>query len=85
MNNAPIKSSDIISRSIEKEIVLIQNNGLAVHVLNNTAACIWELCDGSHSPEQITAKLCEQYDVSEEEASADVQNTLERLKKLGVI
>jgi plasmid maintenance system antidote protein VapI len=85
MNNAPLKSGDIIARRIEKEIVLIQNNGLAVHVLNNTAASIWELCDGTHSVEQITSKLCEQYDVSEEEASADVRNTLERLTKLGVM
>jgi PqqD family protein of HPr-rel-A system len=56
-----------------------------VHVLNNTAARIWELCDGSHSLEQIAASLCEQYDVSEEEAGTDVRNTLEKLAKLGVI
>ncbi|UCB44007.1 MAG: PqqD family protein [Dehalococcoidales bacterium] len=85
MDNRVARTEDIIWRRIEDEIVLITDDGLSLHVLNKTAAQIWEMCDGTHSPEDITAGLCERFDATLEEVTEDVQDTLDKLKGLGLV
>jgi hypothetical protein len=76
MKSPPARIEDIIWRRIEDEIVLIGNDGLVIHVLNKTAAHIWELCDGTNSSDEIVAGICEHFEVTPEEAREDVQDTL---------
>jgi hypothetical protein len=79
------QAEDIIWRRIGDDIVIIKDDGLSTHILNKTAALIWELCDGSHGIDEIAASLCERYDVSLEEARADTRETIEDLTKAGII
>ena len=85
MDNRLNRAEDVIWRRIEDEIVVITSDGLSLHVLNRTAAQIWEMCDGAHSPEDITAGLCERFDATPEEVTEDVQDTLDKLEGLGLV
>jgi uncharacterized protein YaiI (UPF0178 family) len=79
------RADNVICREIDNEIVVITDNGLAVHVLNKTAARIWEMCSGDFGPDEIVAKLCERYDVSPEKARADVKNVLAKMMEKGLL
>lgn len=85
MDKQVARAEDAIWRRIEDEIVVITSDGLSLHVLNKTAAQIWEMCDGAHSPEDITAGLCERFDATPEEVTEDVQDTLDKLERLGLV
>jgi hypothetical protein len=79
------QAEDIIWRRIGDDIVIIKDDGLSTHILNKTAAFIWELCDGKRNIDEIVASLCERYDVLLEEARADTREIIEDLTKAGVI
>jgi len=79
------RAEDIIWREIDNEIAVIRDDGLALYVLNKTAARIWKMCDGSLRPDEIAAKLCEEYDVSIDRASADVENALAGMRAKGLL
>ncbi|OGO32912.1 MAG: hypothetical protein A2Z29_01595 [Chloroflexi bacterium RBG_16_56_11] len=85
MHHQIVKSEDIISRRIGDETVVIKDNGLSTHVLNKTAAYIWELCDGTYGLDAITGRVCERFDVGTEEAGTDVKATIDRLLEIGLL
>ena len=75
----------VIWRRIEDDIVVISEDGLTTHILNKTAAFVWELCDGKNGSDEITASLLERFDVSEEEAKADIIEIIDKLLQLGIL
>jgi hypothetical protein len=79
------QSKDVIWRRIEDDIVIIKDGGLSTHVLNKTAAFIWEMCDGRSGIDEIAAKICERFEVSYQEAHADVDATIKTLSKASVL
>jgi len=79
------QAEDIIWRRIEDETVVIKDDGLVTHVMNKTAAFIWEMCDGKSGIDEITESLCERFDVSFQEARTDVREIIEKLTQLGLI
>ena len=85
IDNRMVQAENIIWRRIGDDLVIIKDDGLATHVLNKTAAHIWELCDGKRGIDEIAASLCECYDVSPEEALADTKETIENLTKAGIL
>jgi len=86
MNMKNISQVDsVIWRHIEDDIVMISEDGLATHVLNKTAAFIWELCDGKNGIDDIVASLRERFDVSEEEAITDVREIIDKLLRLEIL
>ena len=85
MESLIVRDEDVIWRRIDEKIVLIGKDGLVIHVLNKTAARIWELCDGTNNTDEISADLCELFDVLPEEANADVQETISSFRKMGLI
>ncbi len=85
MENRIARAEDIIWRKIGDEIVVIREDGLSVHVLNKTAAHIWEMCDGDCGPVEMATSLCERFDVTFEEARADVRDITEKLAQIGIL
>jgi hypothetical protein len=85
MVNRVAQAKDVIWRRIGDEVVVIKDDGLATHVLNKTAAFIWEICDGECGVDEITKRLCERFDVSLEEARADVREIIEKLTQLNIM
>jgi hypothetical protein len=80
-----VQTENIISRHIGDDVVVIKDDGLATHILNNTAGLIWEMCDGKNGIDEITSKLCENYEVSFEVARADVADRIVKLIQIDII
>lgn len=85
MGSQIARAEDIIWRRIGDETVVITDDGLSVHVLNKTATYIWELCNGTCGPDEITVSLCERFDVPFEKASMDVKDIMGKLEQLGLL
>ena len=79
------QSKDVIWRRIGDDIVVIKNGGLSTHVLNKTAAFIWEMCDGKSGIDEIASKIYERFEVTFEEAHADVDETVKKLTKASIL
>lgn len=80
-----VRADNSIWREIEGKIAIIKDDGMAIFVLNKTAARIWEMCDGNLGPDEMAAKLCERYDVSLERAGVDIRATLTSLMEKGLL
>ncbi len=85
MGNGINKASDAIWRKIEDEVVVIKDDGTATHVLNKTAAYLWELCDGSVNEEGLADSLCGRFDVAREQALLDVREIIDKMMAAGII
>lgn len=57
----------------------------SLHVLNDSARAIWELCDGQTSPREMADAIAELTGLNLEEAERDVETTLGRLHVLGLV
>ena len=68
---------DIIHRKIGEEIavIIMNEDGNSLHILNKTAAHIWDMCDGNYDADEIANSICERFDVTLDKAKADVNNT----------
>ncbi|RMH69138.1 MAG: PqqD family protein [Gemmatimonadetes bacterium] len=53
--------------------------------LNQTGKLIWSLCDGQHSPEQITHIVAQYYHCSVEECRRDVNRFIQELEATHLI
>ena len=57
-----------------------------VYSLNATAAWLWErLAEGISSPDELTDRLCEDYQVERERAFHDVENQLAEWQRFGLV
>ena len=75
--------SNLTLRRVGRNYMVVQlcdegANLTNVYTMNETAAWLWKLC-GTHEFTQgmLVKHLCEEYDVSEDKASADVASMIE--------
>lgn len=66
-------------------LLLLDDADGEVCVLNETAAAIWELCDGRTSLEEMVEAVCTVCAVDEEQATRDIHRALEELTRIGVV
>lgn len=86
MNNNPIKKEGVNAEQMGNEWMLYDTQEGAVHVINSTAAFIWQLCDGSNSIEDIKKELMQSYDVADDtELDKDIDKILNHFDELGVL
>jgi glycerol-3-phosphate O-acyltransferase len=81
----PRAQENVIGRSIEKEAVLVLPQRGEIKVVNEVGALIWQLCDGQHSVAQIAETVCQQYDVTPEQAERDTCAFLDALAQRAMI
>ncbi|MBQ7420007.1 MAG: PqqD family protein [Prevotella sp.] len=55
--------------------------------LNESAAFLWKQASalGDFTADQLVEKLCEEYDVSREQALQDVEQMLQEWQKIGIV
>ena len=64
-------------KQIGRDLILYDLTNRSLHVLNMTAAKVFQLCDGSHTPEEMAKMLVESFHgVEYDEARKDVKRTL---------
>lgn len=85
-----IIKKELIKREIAGDTILVpvgktvlDSNGL--FVLNELGAFIWEILPGVETEAEICNAILAEYEVSPEEAAADVANFLEKLRQLNIL
>jgi len=77
----PKRRTDLRTRVMEGETVVLDRREEFVHQFNKTAGFIWDLCDGRRTAEEIAGELCEAFAVDAPTAHRDVLAVIERLEK----
>lgn len=80
----------IIVKDMGEETVLYNPDTRKIHILNNTALFIWQLCDGRHSIEDISAavvaKFCQKGNEKDEKRiEQDVRSIIDNFISQSVI
>ena len=68
----PVPSPDVVSRRLGDEIVLVHLETNRIFSLSPTGARLWELLTDGRSRPEIERQLREEYDVSPEAVSAEI-------------
>ncbi len=85
MSNHPQRRGELIqSASSEGWTVYVPETD-SLHVLNDSARAIWELCDGNTNASEMADAISELTGLSTEHAERDVSSTLEQLRQLDLI
>ena len=71
------RKTEILREEIDEEVLLFNPKTRKTYVLNQMANVIWELCDGMHSPEEISAEIVSVLDVNPNIVFNDVLKVLE--------
>lgn len=73
----PYQKPGIEVKVIGSETLLCNTSGEEIHVLNATAAMIWQLCDGQHNPQEMERAIREEFSIATEtDVLADIEHTL---------
>ncbi|MBS1238273.1 MAG: Coenzyme synthesis protein (PqqD) [Deltaproteobacteria bacterium] len=84
------KSDAMVFRKIGDEYILVPvRQGVgdleSIYTLNETAARIWELLDGTAKGAEIRDKMTQEFDVTPEEAEKDLVHHLKELASIQAI
>jgi len=68
------------------EMLLYSTEEEAIHILNPTAWCIWELCKGEHSVAEMVQAIRANFSVPEgSDVVGDIRQTLEVFASKGLL
>ncbi|MCD6326465.1 PqqD family protein [bacterium] len=82
----PRAKSGLERSQMGSEILLYSPDSDKVTVLNETAAAIWELCDGTHSLAQILVEIEGMFDAPPgRDVESDVNDAIEKFKLDGIL
>ena len=81
---------EFILREIVGETILVPVGATALEyngmiIINDTGAYIWKALEQNRTKEEILDRLVDTYEVSEEEAKADLEEFLDTLEKAGIL
>jgi RPA family protein len=72
-------------QTLEEETIVVDPKTREVHLLNDTAARVWELLAAARSVDELTATLGEEYDAPADELRAGVEELLRGLGDKGLL
>ena len=67
------------------QAVLYDRRSGKAHVLNASAARLWELCDGESTIDEVVARFAAGYDLPGEAVRPDVEKLVASFRELGVL
>jgi hypothetical protein len=85
MNDYPVIHPELTWRLLDGEAVIVSPTSGEIRVLNHVGAEIWQLLVDGNAVEEIEAVLIDQYDLSSQQAHADVSAFLDDLLGCGLI
>ena len=78
-------STKYLYSEIDSEAVILDVNSGTYFGLNEVSNRIWQLLQSPCSQQQLLKQILAEYEVTEAEASADVQNLLQEMLGAGLI
>lgn len=81
----PTRRPDLMTRTLDDELVIFDRDKNQVHRLNPTAAYIWNSCDGRHTPIEIAKNLADDFDHAQDAVYGDVVDVLNTMTRLGLL
>jgi hypothetical protein len=81
----PTPSTDVSLQRVGQEAILHDRRNGRAHVINESAAQIWELCDGQSTLDQIVNAFAAAYALPAADVQADVQYILAKFHELRVL
>lgn len=81
----PTRSTDVTLQRVGQEAILYDRRNGRAHVINASAARLWDLCDGQTSTEEITRAFAASYDMPESAVRDDVARILTTFRELRVL
>ena len=81
-----LRNPEVDSNRLPDQTVLLfqKDSSIAVPV-NQAGAAIWQMCDGTHTLDQMVDKLAEIYDQERNRIEQDARAFLGELIRLGVV
>ena len=77
----PKRRERVAAQIADGEAVLLDIESGEYFALNSVGSRIWELSDGTRSTAEIVSVICDEFDVAEDVAMADVREILGELEK----
>jgi PqqD family protein of HPr-rel-A system len=74
------RGAQVVLERVGREAILHDRSTGRVHVLNGSAARVWELCDGARGVEEVTATFAAHYGLAPAEVAGDVARVVEHLR-----
>lgn len=81
----PSPSPDVVSRRVGDEVVLVHLKTNRIFALSPTGARFWELLSDGNSRPEVETQLLDEYDISREEVSAEIDSLVETLQVEGLV
>lgn len=81
---------ELVKRDVAGDVILVpvgktvyEANGL--FILNELGAFLWDRLEAAESEADLLKAILEEYEVTREQAAADLQEFLEKLRELGIL
>jgi coenzyme PQQ biosynthesis protein PqqD len=81
LQRSPRRKEQVIAQKASNDFLLFNMDDGNYYSLNEVGARIWELCDGTHSIEEIIDTLAREYDEAKNVLAEDVVEFLERFQR----
>ena len=72
-------------QKLEEETIVVDPRTREVHLLNDTAARVWELLASSSTLDELTEALAKEYDATPEAVRAGVEELLDGFRNKGLL
>jgi formylglycine-generating enzyme required for sulfatase activity len=81
----PRRRERVLVTRVGDEVALFDVDAGSYYGLNDVGGRVWELCDGTQTPDDLAAVIGDEYDVSLDVAAADVRELLSDLASENLI
>jgi PqqD family protein of HPr-rel-A system len=81
----PVRREDVWLRASGDENAVFDPASGALHLLNDTARAIWDLCDGETTLDEMVIAICQLSGLHPDVVTEDVRRILEEFEGLGIL
>lgn len=81
----PARARDLRLGMAAEDNVLVDGDGRQRLALNDTALALWDLCDGSHSVDEMVAAIVELFHADPDSVRRDVDRAIGDLYEVGAV
>lgn len=85
MSGYPLRKGELVQSQTSEGWTVYEPESDSLHVLNDSARAIWELCDGTTSSEEMAEAISSLTGISVRQASVDVETALADLSSIGLV